>query len=78
MLMEKNGSGINIPDPPHCLHIRLLGQYTRNLIPGTPVVFIIYFFKGIVPLPKHRIDFSDSLAEGGSIAPKDDWTICTR
>ena len=38
---------------------------------------------GIVPLPKHRIDFSDSLADGGgggggSVAPKEDWTICTR
>jgi len=33
---------------------------------------------GIVPLPKHRIDFSDSHSEGGSIAPKEDWTICTR
>ena len=33
---------------------------------------------GIVPLPKHRIDFSDSHDEGGSIAPKEDWTICTR
>ena len=25
-----------------------------------------------------RIDFSDSHSEGGSIAPKEDWTICTR
>jgi len=33
---------------------------------------------GIVPLPKHRIDFSDSHSEGGRIAPKEDWTICTR
>ena len=33
---------------------------------------------GIVPLPKHRIDFSDSHSEGGSIAPKEDWTICIR
>ena len=31
-----------------------------------------------MPLPKHRIDFSDSHDEGGSIAPKEDWTICTR
>ena len=33
---------------------------------------------GIVPLPSHRIDFSDSHSEGGSIAPKEDWTICTK
>merc|ERR1719480_355903 len=33
---------------------------------------------GIVPLPHHRIDFSDSHSDGGSIAPKEDWTICTR
>lgn len=33
---------------------------------------------GIVPLPNHRIDFSDEHSEGGSIAPKEDWTICTR
>jgi len=25
-----------------------------------------------------RIDFSDSHSEGGSISPKEDWTICTR
>lgn len=25
-----------------------------------------------------RIDFSDSHSDGGSIAPKEDWTICTR
>jgi len=33
---------------------------------------------GIVPLPRHRIDFSDSHSDGGSVAPKEDWTICTR
>ena len=48
---------------------------------------------GIVPLPNHRfvqnndliyskiifcrIDFSDS-HDGGSMAPKEDWTICTK
>ena len=34
---------------------------------------------GIVPLPQHRIDFSDSHSGAGSItAPREDWTICTR
>ncbi|XP_023327526.1 palmitoyltransferase ZDHHC3 isoform X1 [Eurytemora carolleeae] len=33
---------------------------------------------GIVPLPTHRIEFSDSHSDGGSIAPREDWTICTR
>ena len=33
---------------------------------------------GIVPLPSHRIDFSDSHSDGGSMAPKEDWTICTK
>jgi len=52
------------------------------------VIFLLFFSHaravfsdpGIVPLPKHRIDFSDehSECEGGSIAPKEDWTVCTR
>jgi len=36
---------------------------------------------GIVPLPLHRIDFSDSHDDGGgggSVAAKENWTICTR
>jgi len=34
---------------------------------------------GIVPLPQHRIDFSDDHGGGGSVtAPREDWTICTK
>jgi len=38
---------------------------------------------GIVPLPKHRVDFSDvhdktNGANGGADAPDEDWTICAR
>jgi hypothetical protein len=35
---------------------------------------------GIVPLPKHRLSLTEENGEegGGSIKPREDWTICTR
>ncbi len=42
---------------------------------------VLMYFSGIVPLPKHRLNLAeDGLGEngGGSIKPREDWTICTR
>ncbi len=37
---------------------------------------------GVVPLPQHRVDFSDAHSKGAdpsdSSPPEEDWTICTR
>ena len=33
---------------------------------------------GIVPLPQHRIDFSDAHSNNELEPPQEDWTICTR